>query len=162
VGGLIANATIPSHDQLQSLAEGLVPPGSVLTRASVVSGFEPLVGPPEAIAHFDTSGADVATVVDSVREHASQLGWTHVRTDDYPAGEILYWSRTEAKAAVHVRDFESTDDGVIFINHHASPMARLFTGLLLGASAGLLTALALHVVSRSRRPAEPPKEKNGA
>ena len=124
VGGLIANATIPSHDQLQALAEDLVPPGAVLTGASVVSGFEPLVGPPEAIARFDSKGADVATVFESVRDHASQLGWTHVQTDDSPAGEVQNWSRTEAKAAVYVRNFEGADDEVIFVNHLASPMAR--------------------------------------
>lgn len=150
MGGLIANATIPSHDDLQALAEDLVPPGSRLTGASVVSGFEPFVGPAEAIAHFDSGDSEVATVAEAVRARASSLGWTPDGTDELTAGEIQRWSRPEADAAVYISSSHSDDDGTIFVTHAASPMGRLITGVAFGAGAGLLVVVALPVVTRLR------------
>lgn len=151
IGGFIAHVTIPSHEQLRGFAEDLVPPGTTATGSSIVSGFEPLVGPPEAWANFNIPGADVAAVAETVRHHAAQLGWTYVRTDDFPAGEVQHWSRDEARASIHLPNSEGDEDGAIAVRYHASPMDRLINGAQLGAVAGLLLALVSRRLPLPRR-----------
>jgi hypothetical protein len=155
VGALIANAMMPSHDQLQDLAEDLVPSGLILTGASVVSGFEPFVGPPTAIAEFDSQGASVQSVADAARRNADNLGWSFVGTEDTSAGEVQRWSLGGTNASIHIRDLEGAEDGAVVVTHRDSPTGRVVWGLLLGAGAGLLAALAFPVVAkppRGRRP----------
>lgn len=139
----MANVTIPSHDQMRQFATDLVPPGTVTTDVSELTGFEPLVGRYEAVAGFDSQGAEVATVAEALRLHAVELGWTLVRIEPTAAGEVQYWTRAQADASVHIRNFESEEDGTIFVYYQESPTARFLTGLAVGGALGLVLALLL-------------------
>lgn len=137
----MANVTIPSHDQMRQFATDLVPPGTVTTDVSELTGFEPLVGRYEAVAGFDSQGAEVATVAEALRGHAVELGWTLVRIEPTAAGEVQYWTRAQADASVHLRSFEGPGDGTIYVHYQESPTDRFLIGLAFGGVLGLTSAL---------------------
>jgi hypothetical protein len=149
-GGMIANGTILSHDQMRQLAADLVPPGTETTDVSELAGFEPLVGRYEAVAGFDSQGAEVATVAPALRGHAVQLGWTLVRIEPTAAGEVQYWTRPQADASVHIKNFEGPGDGTIYVHYQESPTDRYVMGLALGAAVGLVAAFLLFRFVRRR------------
>ena len=102
-----------------------------------------MAGPYEAIARFDTRGADVATVGAVLHEHAAKLGWTHVRTEPKPAGEQQFWTRESVRATVSFYNPGLLEGSVIFVRYAASPTDRFLIGLVAGGAVGLILALLL-------------------
>lgn len=143
IGGTIANVTIPSHEQMRDFAADLVPPGTVTTDVSELTGFELLVGRYEAIAGFDTQDEEVTTVAAALRDHAVELGWTLVRIETAAGGEVQYWTRQQADASIYIKDFAGPGDGTIYVHYQESPTDRFLVGLALGGLLGLTLGLLL-------------------
>lgn len=150
IGGIIANVTIPSHEQMRKFAADLVPPGTVMTHVGQVTGFELFVGEYEAIASFDSRGAEASTVAEALSDHAADLGWTLVRIEPTAAGEQQFWSRENIRATIYVANFEIEEDGTIFVRYAASEVDRFSIGLALGAAVGLLFGVLLPRFVRHR------------
>jgi hypothetical protein len=116
LGGVVANATIPSREQMRTQAAELVPPGRTL-----LTGLEILVGPYQAFAGFQTYGIEVEVVSDAMLDHGARLGWRHVDTEVLPGGYVQRWTRQEADASLHIKNAEMSEEGTVYVRYPDSP-----------------------------------------
>lgn len=150
LGGVVANATIPSREQMRTWASELVPPGARATGVGQLTGLEALVGPYQAFAGFQTHGIDVEVVSEAMLDHGAELGWRHIDTEELPGGHVQQWTREDADASIIIHNADMREEGTVYVRYPDSPVDRFIFGTLIGAAMGMVAAVVLRTMLRRR------------
>jgi hypothetical protein len=150
LGGVVADATVPSREQMRTWAAALVPPAGQTINVGELSGLEMFVGPYEAYASFQSYGIDVDVASEGMLAHGAELGWQHIETDVRPGGHVQRWTREEANASIYIFNADMSAEGVVWVRYPHSPADRFIVGSIIGALVGLVATVVVRRIVHRR------------